>query len=399
MKPRALRLVTVLASTLIGLCLAELVARKTYGEGFNILVDPYEDHSYRPLLEYAQTWGDLRFRFYTNSLGWKDSRPGRVIEKRSPRPRVVFLGDSFTEGLGYPQEQTLSGYAESFLNSTAERFEVLNGGRASYSPILEYQRLKRFLAGGYHADTVVLLYDVSDPQDEIYYSSRYDFSATGEPLRFKGWSYHPFLRALYNHSALVRSLRRLTQARQDTSVIQKAKAEASLQGGAAISGRELLQLSPGAYRALRSNWPLHPPSLAGWAEEGLLSSFRNLLRIERLTRRHGIRFLIVIYPGPQMLYTRDDPRQYAVLKQTFPQWFADREAVYGDRPGPEISAYQRRVHEFCREHGIELLDLIPEIREVSDPHRLYIPGDVHFNRRGNRLVGRRIAEALFRSAA
>ncbi|PYQ56611.1 MAG: hypothetical protein DMF53_24975 [Acidobacteria bacterium] len=163
MKLKLLRLLTVLVTAVIGLGLAELVARRTYGEGFDILIDPYEDHSYRPFLEYEQIWGGRKIHFYTNSLGWKDDRPDRVITKRPDRERIVFLGDSFTEGLGYVQPETLSGVAERELNAAGRPCEVLNGGRASYSPLLEYQRLKKFLAAGYHADTVVLLYDVSSP--------------------------------------------------------------------------------------------------------------------------------------------------------------------------------------------------------------------------------------------
>jgi lysophospholipase L1-like esterase len=397
---KALRLLTVLVTTVIGLGAAELVARRTYGEGFNILIDPYEDHSYRPFLEYEQVWGDRTIRFYTNSLGWKDGRPDRVIAKRPDRERIVVLGDSFAEGLGYVQSETLSGVAERELNAAGRRCEVLNGGRASYSPLLEYQRLKKFLAAGYHADTVVLLYDVSDAEDELYYASRYQFSAAGEPERFRGWNYHPALRSLYNHSALVRRIRRMTL---DPGTVTHPGPQDALDhrvppdfapGAPPISARRLVELSPWAYGVLRANWTAHPASLAGWAEDGLRASFGNLQRIQRLTREHGVRLMMVIYPIPQMLYTREDPAYYAVLKRTFPKWLADRETIYGTRPGPLVTEYERRVTDFCRRQGIELLDLIPELQGVPEWHRLYIPGDIHFNDLGHRLAGRRIAEAL-----
>ncbi|HEX6863949.1 MAG TPA: SGNH/GDSL hydrolase family protein, partial [Thermoanaerobaculia bacterium] len=157
MKPVVLKLATVLVSSAVALGVGEAVARRTYGEGFTILVDPYEDHSYRPFVQYEQAWGDRTIRLYTNSLGWKDSRPGRVVEEKSGLPRIVFLGDSFTEGLGCIQEDTVSGVVERELNKQGPRVEVLNGGRSSYSPLLEYQRLRKFFAAGYEADVVVLL--------------------------------------------------------------------------------------------------------------------------------------------------------------------------------------------------------------------------------------------------
>jgi hypothetical protein len=402
MRLQALRLLMVLVTTAIGLGAAELVGRTTYGEGFNVLIDPYEDHSYRPFLEYEQIWGDRKIHFYTSALGWKDDRPDRVIAKRPDRERIVVLGDSFAEGLGYVQSETLSGVAERELNAAGRRCEVLNGGRASYSPLLEYQRLKKCLAAGYHTDTVVLLYDVSDPEDELYYSARYQFSATGEPERFRGWNYQPWLRALYNHSALVRSLRRMTQDSESTIThpgpqeSRRHEAPPELAPGTPpISAQRIFELSPWAYDVLRANWTAHPASLAGWAEDGLRSSFANLQRIQRLTREHGIRLLIVIYPIPPMLYTREDPAYYAVLKRTFPTWFTDREAIYGTRPSPLKTEYERRVEDFCRRQGIELVDLIPEFERIPEWHTLYIPGDIHFSERGHRLAARRIVEALW----
>jgi lysophospholipase L1-like esterase len=395
MKPLHLKLATVLLSSLAALGVAELVARKTYGEGFTILVDPYEDHSYRPYVKYEQVWGDRTTPLYTNSLGWKDRRPGHEVEKESPLTRIVFLGDSFTEGLGCIQEETVSGVVERELNARGARFEVLNGGRSSYSPILEYQRLKKFFAAGYETDTVVLLYDVSDPQDEIAYSARYQFAADGEPLRFRGWSYHPFVRALYNHSALVRSVRRAAGPPPPRAPTAAEEGELPPDFATApISAQRLLTLSPKAYGAVRANWIVHPPSLAGWAQEGLKSSFENIRRIRRLAEEHGARLLVVIYPGPQMLYTRDDPARYALLKERFPRVFADREAVCGKRPAPLVNEYQRQVRAMCVREGIELLDLVPELQKAGDWPRLYIPGDVHWNEQGNRFVGLRIAEAL-----
>lgn len=395
MKPVVLKLATVLVSSAVALGVGEAVARRTYGEGFTILVDPYEDHSYRPFVQYEQAWGDRTIRLYTNSLGWKDSRPGRVVEEKSGLPRIVFLGDSFTEGLGCIQEDTVSGVVERELNKQGPRVEVLNGGRSSYSPLLEYQRLKKFFAAGYEADVVVLLYDVSDPQDEIAYSARYQFAEDGEPVRFRGLNYHPFLRALYNHSALVRSIRRAAGPPAPGAPTAAEEGEIPPDFGTApISAQRLLTLSPKAYGAVRANWIVHPPSLAGWAQDGLKSSFENLRRIRRLAHEHGARLLVVIYPVPQMLYTRDDPGSYELLRHRFPRMFADREAVCGRRPAPVPNEYQRQVREMCGREGIELLDLVPELQKVADWPRLYIPEDVHWNEEGNRFVGLRIAEAL-----
>ncbi|HSF44319.1 MAG TPA: hypothetical protein VLT87_31315 [Thermoanaerobaculia bacterium] len=122
-------------------------------------------------------------------------------------------------------------------------------------------------------------------------------------------------------------------------------------------------------------------------------SYRPLLDYEQT---NAGRLLVVLYPWPQMLYTRDDPAAYAVLRRTFPDFYADRELVFGTRPSPAVSEYQARMGRFCRERGLPVLDLVPVFQQDSDWIRLYIPGDVHWNERGCRLVGARIAREVER---
>jgi lysophospholipase L1-like esterase len=402
MKHLHLKLATIFASTLIALAGAELVARRTYGEGFRMLVDPYEDHTYRPMLEYEQVNAGRTVRFFTNSLGWKDGRPGRVVEKRPEARRIVFLGDSFTEGLGLAHEHTIPAVVERRLAAEGERVEALNGGRASFSPLLEYQRLKRFFGDGYRADVVVVLFDLSDVQDEILYAPRYEFSETGEPLRLSGWRNHPLLRGLYNRSALVRSLSRLSHGTAAPGAAIAAPAPEPPReippdlrpDGPPIPPERVLSMPPLAFRTLRANWMGHRPSLEGWVREGFHRGLGNLERLEELAAANGARVLLVLYPWPTLLYGRDDPRTYAVLRRTFGDFYADRELVYGTRPSPRETEYQARMHRFCRERGLPLVDLVPQFQEVPEWHRLFLPGDVHFNERGSRLAGARIARQV-----
>jgi lysophospholipase L1-like esterase len=408
-RSRRLAAIVFLTATVLALGVAEVVARRFYGEGFNMLVDPYEEHIYRPFLSYRQPAGDHTIQLYTNSLGWKDDRPGRVVEKQPDHPRLVLLGDSFAEGLGVESPHTIRGMLQRTLDADGGRTEVLSAGRSSYSPLLEYQRFKRFLEAGYETDAAVLLYDISDVQDEIYYNSRYQFAPDGEPMRLRGWKFHPALRAVYNASALFRALTRLPnqlRALAGGGEVRPGAAVAAVpeelpldyfsRDPRPISARQLGTLPAVAFSTLRANWMAHPQSLEGWAAEGLRSSFDNISRMKRLADARKIRFLLVIYPWPQLLYTRRDPAYYEVLTRAFPHWYHEREYMYGRNPAPAFSEYQRRVHRFAEEKGIPLLDLIPEFEAVPQWHRLFLHDDVHFNEVGSRFAAVRIAAALRR---
>src|SRR5262249_32763549 len=80
--------------------------------------------------------------------------------------RFVFIGDSFTEGLGYPWEQTFVG----LLSRSLGEAEILNAAVSSYSPTAYYIKIKWLLDEGYVFDHVVVLIDISDIQDEMWYA-------------------------------------------------------------------------------------------------------------------------------------------------------------------------------------------------------------------------------------
>jgi lysophospholipase L1-like esterase len=400
---RLLRAGLAAAAGLAGLAAAEWVARRAYGPGFLSLVDPYEHHPYRPYAEYTDQAGN---RVTTNALGWKDRAERRQVA-HDPRParRVVLLGDSFTEGLGLPAEQTAAAFAEAALDRPGRPVEVLNGGRVSYSPLLEHQRLKRFLARGYRADVVVVLPDVSDVQDEIGYTAQFELAADGEPLRLRGGEYGPVVRAVYNHSALARWARRAQLrladrlppaevAHSGRAVALTAPEVARLAAPGPLPLAEYERLSPAARAVLRHAWVDHPPSRDGWAAEGLRLVRDRIARIERLARSHGMRTVVVAYPWPPLLYTREDPARYAHLASVFPLWFSEREQVLGRRPSDGAAAYRLALQDVCRERAIPLVDLFPVFAAEAEWERLFVPGDVHWSAAGARLAGEAIARAV-----
>jgi len=388
-----LALATTLISTALGLLLGEVIARQVYGEGFALRLDAYEDHPYRPYLDFKVQWGPRRYRMITNNLGWRDSTPRRRVEKDpGKRTRILFLGDSFTEGVGVPYEESIPAVVGRGLGSG---YEVLNSGRASYSPLLEYQRLRRFLEEGYKTDVIVLLPDVSDPLDESIYNLRYEFAPDGEPLKLREAAYGPLLRGIYNASALARGARRIQWEITDRLSAHPASAtspDLALTG--TMTAEQLAAVNPIQQRILKAAWVFHPPSLNGWAPQGLRSIEGNIARIDRLARERSIPLLVAIYPWPTLVYHRDDPAEYAELERWFGTVWQDRERIFGRRPGPPEFEYERRMRALCSRLGVPLVDLFPELRSRPRWWELYIQGDLHFNERGYGLAGERITAAL-----
>ncbi|MGA9754717.1 MAG: hypothetical protein WBV23_06205 [Desulfobaccales bacterium] len=64
--------------------------------------------------------------YSNNSLGWRGSREYR--EAKQTEYRVLFLGDSFTYGIGVNDDQTFAALVEKFLTSDHLSVEVMNAG-------------------------------------------------------------------------------------------------------------------------------------------------------------------------------------------------------------------------------------------------------------------------------
>lgn len=401
----------------------EIAMRMFYGDGFLSLQDPELHHTRRPYINVERSWGSgNKFRLITNSLGWRDSAPNHKIKKSTTEhKRIVFLGDSFTEGIGYNQEDTFSGITKKLLKDKGFDCDVLNGGTASYSPLLEYMRLKRFINEGYKLDFVVLLPDLSDIQDEVLYGSKYIFDNNDEPLGFNDLYYRvPFLCSLLNNSCLVRSFAQTAKVLYDSKIKKYLKNPARVRSF--VGAREVLappQDDIGektgetpqedilavstflgtdlAFKSkIRGNWEAHEPSILGWAGSGMASFENNIKRIKKLCDENKIKLIIAIYPWPQQLYQEENPLYYSVLKEYFHEIYAAREDFYNKSPSNRGSLYEASVTMLCKEEGIDLINLYPEFTEIKEWHKLYVPNDIHLNKFGHEITANPIAANLIK---
>src|SRR5262249_48987259 len=79
---------------------------------------------------------------------------------------VLVIGDSFTEGLGFPFEDTFAGKLYLAGQATSEKTEFLDAGVSGYSPTIYLEKIKYFLARGLKFDEVIVMSDISDVHEE-----------------------------------------------------------------------------------------------------------------------------------------------------------------------------------------------------------------------------------------
>ncbi len=305
-------------------------------------------HGFQPLWNDTNEWGNKVYRFRTNSLGFIDRAPRSVSLEPAGR-RVVLLGDSFTEGVGLPYEKTFAGLVDAALAKQGS--EALNAATVSYAPIIYFRKTKYYLEQvGLRFQELAVFIDVSDIQDEVMYR----FDARGrvvwdearkakEEEANRAWGGEPeppgwFEELLEGHTtACVRAYHLLHDP---------------------LSRHTRAGTQTGRRRAL---WTAEPRFFAEYGSEGLKNAAEHMERLHVLLQERGIRLVVAVYPWPDQI-------------------------VRAERPSKQ-SAFWRG---WCESRGVGFIDYFPEFidatpaREVLD--RYFIPGDVHWNEAGHRLV-------------
>ena len=152
--------------------------------------DYYLNHTWKPNFEWDLTRHIQKnpefpeaYRMRTNSQGWLETYD--VNEEKEPGVyRIFYVGDSFTQGT-CPMDQSVASVVERRLNERAAgtdiRFEVINTGTASYSPVLYYLLLRHVLVD-YAPDLIVVNVDLTDDFDDWKYSQTLVLDEEGNPF-------------------------------------------------------------------------------------------------------------------------------------------------------------------------------------------------------------------------
>lgn len=292
------------------------------------------------------------------SLGFRDREYN--ITKPAGVFRILMLGDSYTEGYGVELNQSFSKVLEGMLNnnSLGAKYEVIDTGVGSYSPILEYVVLK-YKGLALQPDMVILNYDWSDPHDDYIYSRT----------------------AVWNGTNLV-AVR--SQPEQPKTFFANAR-------GFLSRHSRVYQFFAKRFAAVTSEIvPGNPESDSviflreNLTTQNYLKLFNNsvpyLVMIENDLKQRNIPFVIHTYP-------------YAVQVST-DAWKSGR-AVLGFRDDLvyPLTPFDV-VQEFGIKNNITVVSSYNDFRAASDPSRLYFNYDGHFTAAGHKVAAAALYDFL-----
>lgn len=327
---------------------------------------------------------DRPVRFVTNSKGFRNDHE---FEAAPPpgRLRVLFLGDSFVDGMRTDQTRTIGFQLERRLNESGIPAEVLISGHDN--PVNAWYYFQEH-GRSFHPHLVVL--GVTMGNDLAWHGLGSAFAAGTGPdgervLRLKKKSVQgagrfeflllpekAYLPPGFHDRVWETELQwRRWAARKFTFLSQVVP---PLLGP--YPGERRKVFAAGYYATLGLYYrPLMPEM------EVLLREFETVLEgFNACARKNGVPLLVVLFP--------------ARIEVSDGDWGKLRRAYSLDGARFDLKGPAERIGRYCRERQIACLDLGPAFRKASRlPFRtLYGPlGDMHFNDEGQSLAARVLA--------
>lgn len=313
--------------------------------------DEVFNHGILPNRSADEEFGPLKAPYHSNSLGLRDSHV-RDVPPCGPNFRVLFLGNSFTEGGGFPWEDIFVGRVQKALQG--EGVEVLNGAVASYSPLLCRLKVEDLiLKKKIRIDMVVMCLDVGTVRDVYFFEETPEGTSRFLP-------YGPFQA----------QAARLARADFVCQWLEKNVEKNFVVLGAVTRNLRLLYLAQTRDDGLglmdtipdwAYNWPEYQGPQEKLIREGLARSERQMEDLASFLQQQKVRLAVVVYPWPQQI-----------------------------RAGKADSRMVTFWSNWCHRHGAFFLSVFPDFLSQGLPDEIlrayYIEGDRHWNVGGHRLV-------------
>lgn len=306
-------------------------------------------HGLKPNVSVPALWGPLSYTLTTNSLGFRDSET-RQIDLGSKNYRIVFMGDSFTYGMGFDYEKTCVGLVSKALKPKG--IEVLNAAVPSYSPIIYWKKVEYLINKvGLKFDELVVLIDISDADDEVLYFLD-DQGEVSEGRRLKPINADyvpPKPKPIYFFNGLRKFLK-------TNSILLRSVDE--------IKWRlfERTKFGFSFPHDSRSKWTIDDALYQEFGLKGLQNGREHMNELLKLCRAHGIKLTVAVYPWPDQLY-------------------------YNDLNSKQVLFWQK----WSEDNSVNFINYFPHfIIDGRSPRELFeayfITKDVHWNESANQLV-------------
>ena len=312
-------------------------------------------HSFKEEVDTFDYWGSYKYKFFTNSLGFKDKSNRKINKETNHKRRIIIIGDSFTEGIGFKYEDTFLGLLDNQMIN--QNIEILNAGVASQSPIIYFKKIKHLIqVKKIKFNELIVFLDISDIPDEFYYNINFDsndikkFSLRNYLQEFllQSTSTYLFFDIIFTKINILKE-----------NLILRFKASEEFNISFLNTNIEHMNLFK-SINAERGNWTSDINLWKLYGKKGRELADFYLNNLLELCDDNKIRFTLVIYPWPNQIYYGYE----SILHRDF--W-----------------------SNWSETKNINFIDLF-EFFENDNPENiiksLFVDGDIHWNKKGHHYV-------------
>jgi hypothetical protein len=295
----------------------------------------------------------------TDKIGLRFSGAQRHLNKKN----VIFLGDSFTYGLGLNYEDTYVG----ILEKKNTEYNYLNYGVEGYSPSVYHYQIENIIKSKINFDKVILTLDISDFAEESHgwryeKNDKYPIRIGSLQKKKKKEEKETFKKKNFKASRFISREINTFFRTVKINFAEKNRKKNQIPGRSSMGSfiyTDLKDIDPNMWRPL------------GF-EEGVKKIQKKIIKISSLTRSNNAEFYILIWPWPDTL---------------------------------QFGQSQFNLEKFAEELCIKskckkLINVVDEFDKIKNTdqdwlNNLYIHGDLHTNKFGNEIISSVIMKDAF----
>ncbi len=318
-------------------------------------------HTIKKNLNVKTFYNKYEYKVCSNEYAMRISceKTNKINKNNNKQYDVMFIGDSFTFGVGLDYNKTFVGIVANQLKN----LKIGNMAISSYSPTLFYLKTKKFLEDGFKIKQLIVFIDISDIEDES--------------KRFK------IHQALLNNK--IKNLNEITKKRIiEKEVNQKQKSKKNiksiLKNSFPLSYRLLFEIryfylpQPKYryhYKYNRSVWSYDQKFANYDVQLGIKSSINSMSKLYELLKQNNIKLSIAVYPWVNNLLHDKKNSSAVKIWKNFCKNKCYRFYNYFDE-------YFENQNKLSKKDALKLIK------------KYYLTGDTHFNFEGNKFIAKKL---------
>ena len=347
---------------------------KLYNNRAHRIKSFYYHHDLRPMASFYDHWGYEKYQIFTNNLGFKDKNNRKINFKNR---NLLFIGDSFTEGVGIKYEDTFVGLIESKLKEKNDNIEILNAGVQSYSTSIYLSKIHYLLnIKKLPITDIVVVVSGGDIFDDAYKYLNVDENFILNHVDHKNKIVINLINFFKSNTLIYQVISRITPPKvipglikslfiKKTSLNYNEKENELLK----ISNDEISKMS---FLYLQDyNYLFSKDEFDRWGKNAIDKSINNLKELSKIVEKKNINLNIFYLYEPAIILREPDIAVLTYIKDSFK------------------SLETNSVRFF------ELNDYFKGYKDKYEVYKnLFFINDIHLNKKGNKLVFEEILKKI-----